>query len=77
MREVLETWQKRRCFIQQQQLKRGLHPSYLSRARDGRARVYQEQRRYREAERIFQDQLEAAVNSSYKDERNLDFVPCI
>lgn len=38
-------------------------PSYLSRARDGLARVYQEQRRYREAERIFQDQLEAAVNS--------------
>jgi tetratricopeptide (TPR) repeat protein len=39
-------------------------PSYLSRARDGLARVYQEQRRYREAERIFQDQLEAAVNSA-------------
>ncbi len=39
-------------------------PSYLSRARNGLARVYQEQRRYREAERIFQDQLEAAVNSS-------------
>jgi tetratricopeptide (TPR) repeat protein len=38
-------------------------PSHLSRARDGLARVYQEQRRYREAERIFQDQLEAAVNS--------------
>jgi tetratricopeptide (TPR) repeat protein len=38
-------------------------PSYLSRARHGLARVYQEQRRYREAERIFQDQLEAAVNS--------------
>ncbi|HYT23849.1 MAG TPA: tetratricopeptide repeat protein [Candidatus Polarisedimenticolia bacterium] len=38
-------------------------PSYLSRARDGLARVYQEQHRYREAERIFQDQLEAAVNS--------------
>jgi tetratricopeptide (TPR) repeat protein len=38
-------------------------PSYLSRAHDGLARVYQEQRRYREAERIFQDQLEAAVNS--------------
>jgi len=37
-------------------------PSYLSRARDGLARVYQEQRRYGEAERIFQDQLEAAVN---------------
>jgi tetratricopeptide (TPR) repeat protein len=37
-------------------------PSYLSRARDGLARVYQEQRRYREAEGIFQDQLEAAVN---------------
>jgi tetratricopeptide (TPR) repeat protein len=37
--------------------------SYLSRARDGLARVYQEQRRYREAERIFQDQLEAAINS--------------
>jgi len=38
-------------------------PSFLSPARDGLARVYQEQRRYREAERIFQDQLEAAVNS--------------
>lgn len=38
-------------------------PLYLRRARDGLARVYQEQRRYREAERIFQDQLEAAVNS--------------
>jgi len=38
-------------------------PSYLSRARDGLARVYQEQRRYSEAERIFRDQLEAAVNS--------------
>lgn len=38
-------------------------PSHLSRARDGLARVYQEQRRYREAEHIFQDQLEAAVNS--------------
>src|SRR5882724_1186796 len=38
-------------------------PSHLSRARDGLARVYQEQRRYSEAERIFQDQLEAAVNS--------------
>jgi hypothetical protein len=38
-------------------------PLHLSRARDGLARVYQEQRRYREAERIFQDQLEAAVNS--------------
>ena len=38
-------------------------PSYLSRARDGLARVYQEQRRFREAERIFQDQLEAAANS--------------
>src|SRR5215469_379826 len=38
-------------------------PSYLSQARHGLARVYQEQRRYREAERIFQDQLEAAVNS--------------
>jgi tetratricopeptide (TPR) repeat protein len=38
-------------------------PSYLSRARDGLARVYQEQRRYSEAERIFQDQLQAAVNS--------------
>lgn len=38
-------------------------PSQLSRTRDGLARVYQEQRRYREAERIFQDQLEAAVNS--------------
>ena len=39
-------------------------PSYLSRARDGLARVYKEQRRYREAEHIFQDQLEAAVNSA-------------
>jgi tetratricopeptide (TPR) repeat protein len=38
-------------------------PSYLSRARHGLGRVYQEQRRYREAERIFQDQLEGAVNS--------------
>jgi len=38
-------------------------PSYLSRARDGLARVYQEQRRYSEAERIFQDQLQAAINS--------------
>lgn len=38
-------------------------PSYLARARDGLARVYQDQRRYREAERIFQDQLEAAINS--------------
>src|SRR5229473_6091585 len=38
-------------------------PSYLWRARDGLARVYQEQRRYREAERIFQGQLEEAVNS--------------
>ena len=37
-------------------------PSYLSRARDGLARVYQEQRRYREAERIFGGQLEEAVN---------------
>ena len=38
-------------------------PSYLCRARNGLARVYQEQRRYREAERIFQGQLEEAVNS--------------
>ncbi len=38
-------------------------PSCLSRARDGLARVYQEQRRYREAERIFKDHLEAAVKS--------------
>ena len=38
-------------------------PSYLSRAHDGLARVYQEQRRYREAERIFRGQLEEAVNS--------------
>jgi tetratricopeptide (TPR) repeat protein len=38
-------------------------PSHLSRAHHGLARVYQEQRRYREAERIFQDQLAAAVNS--------------
>ena len=38
-------------------------PSHLSRARNGLARVYQEQRRYGEAERIFQDQLEEAVNS--------------
>lgn len=38
-------------------------PSQLTRSRIGLARVYQEQRRYREAERIFQDQLEAAVNS--------------
>jgi tetratricopeptide (TPR) repeat protein len=40
-------------------------PSYLSRAHGGLARVYQEQRRYREAEHIFQDQLEAAVNSPH------------
>ena len=38
-------------------------PSYLIRARNGLARVYQEQRRYREAERIFRGQLEEAVNS--------------
>jgi tetratricopeptide (TPR) repeat protein len=38
-------------------------PSYLGRARDGLAGVYQEQGRYREAERIFQGQLEAAANS--------------
>lgn len=38
-------------------------PSRLSRARDGLGRVYQEQRRYGEAERIFQDQLAEAVNS--------------
>jgi tetratricopeptide (TPR) repeat protein len=37
-------------------------PSYLNRTCDGLARVYQEQHRYREAERIFQGQLEAAVN---------------
>jgi tetratricopeptide (TPR) repeat protein len=37
--------------------------SHLSRARDALGRVYQEQRRYREAERIFQDQLADAVNS--------------
>jgi tetratricopeptide (TPR) repeat protein len=40
------------------------NPSHLSRASDGLGRVYQGQRRYREAERIFQDQLEAAVSSS-------------
>jgi len=38
-------------------------PSYLQRAQYGLAVVYQEQRKYREAERIFQDQLEAAVRS--------------
>ena len=38
-------------------------PSCLRRAHDGLARVYQEQRRYREAERIFRGQLEEAVNS--------------
>jgi tetratricopeptide (TPR) repeat protein len=38
-------------------------PSHLSRARDGLARVYQEQRRYREAEPIFEDQLEEAARS--------------
>jgi tetratricopeptide (TPR) repeat protein len=38
-------------------------PSYLVRARYGLAGVHQEQRRYREAERIFQDQLEAAEKS--------------
>jgi len=38
-------------------------PSYLQRARYSLAVVYQEQRKYREAERIFQDQLEAAVRS--------------
>jgi tetratricopeptide (TPR) repeat protein len=39
-------------------------PLHLSHARDGLARVYQEQRRYREAECIFQAQLDAAVNSA-------------
>ena len=36
-------------------------PSYLHRARYGLTIVYQEQRRYREAEHIFQDQLVEAV----------------
>jgi tetratricopeptide (TPR) repeat protein len=39
-------------------------PSYLSRARDGLGRVYQAQHRYREAESIFRDQLQAASDSS-------------
>jgi tetratricopeptide (TPR) repeat protein len=38
-------------------------PLHLNHARFGLARVYQEQHRYREAERIFRDQLEEAVNS--------------
>ena len=38
-------------------------PSYLRRAEDGLARVYQEQRRYREAESIFKDHLDAAARS--------------
>ncbi len=38
-------------------------PSHLNQTRYGLAQVYQEQRRYREAERIFRDQLEAAINS--------------
>jgi tetratricopeptide (TPR) repeat protein len=38
-------------------------PSHLNSTRYGLARVYQEQQRYREAELIFRDQLEGAVNS--------------
>src|SRR5260370_970988 len=38
-------------------------PLHLNQIRHGLARVYQEQRRYREAEHIFRDQLEEAVNS--------------
>jgi tetratricopeptide (TPR) repeat protein len=38
-------------------------PSYMSQARNGLGHVYQEQRRYREAGRIFQAQLEAATES--------------
>ena len=37
-------------------------PSHLNLTRYGLARVYQEQQRYREAELIFRDQLEEAVN---------------
>ncbi len=39
-------------------------PSNLSRARDGLGRVYQAQHRYREAESVFRDQLQAARESS-------------
>ena len=39
-------------------------PSYLGRALHGLAGVYQQQHRYREAEHIFQDQLEAAEKSA-------------
>ena len=38
-------------------------PSHLNQTRHGLARVYQEQRRYREAEHIFRGLLEEAVNS--------------
>ncbi len=38
-------------------------PSHLNQTRHGLARVYREQRRYREAEHIFRDLLEEAVNS--------------
>ena len=38
-------------------------PSYLYRAQHGLATVYQEQQKYPEAERIFQNQLEAAARS--------------
>ena len=37
-------------------------PSHLNLSRHGLARVYQEEQRYREAEVIFRDQLEEAVN---------------
>ncbi len=43
--------------------RRSSDPSHLSQARHGLGRVYQEQRRYREAEQIFRDLLEQAANS--------------
>lgn len=43
--------------------RRSSDPSHLNQARYGLGRVYQEQRRYPEAEQIFRDLLQQAVNS--------------
>ena len=47
--------------------RRSSDPSHLSQARHALGRVYQEQRRYREAEQIFRDLLEQAANSPEPD----------